>query len=108
MAEGAWVVLGAAIGTVGSILTTWLNAYLTKKPPDPYDVAAMKLLKDMLEKERNWRTIDTLSNVIGADKQTTKEYLLAIGARGSETDANLWGLISRNPLPTGGSSVPGG
>jgi hypothetical protein len=28
MAEGGWVVLGAAIGTVGSIATTLLNAWL--------------------------------------------------------------------------------
>ncbi len=99
MAEGAWVVLGAAIGTVGSIVTTWLNAYLSKKPPDPYEEAATSLLKEILEKGYKWRSLDVLSNVIGASHQDTRELLLMLGARGSETDSNLWGLKSRNPLP---------
>jgi len=99
MAEGTWVVVGAAIGTAGSILTTWLNAYLSKDSPDPYDVQATALLKSMLEKGPHWRNINTLANVIGADNKLTKEYLLALGARGSETNGDLWGLISRNPLP---------
>ena len=100
MAEGAWVVLGAAIGTAGSILTTWLNARLGRPTPDPYDVQATALLKSMLEKGPNWRNINTLANVIGADNKLTKEFLLALGARGSETNGDLWGLISRNPLPS--------
>ncbi len=99
MAEGAWVILGAAIGTLGSILTTWLNAYLSRPRADPYDVQATALLKLMLEKGPHWRKIGTLANVIGADEKLTKEYLLALGARGSETNGELWGLISRNPLP---------
>ena len=99
MVEGAWVVLGAIIGTVGSILTTWLNAHLSKPPADPYDVQATALLKSMLESGPNWRKISTLANVIGAVEKLTKEFLLALGARGSETNGELWGLISRNPLP---------
>ena len=99
MAEGAWVVFGAAIGTMGSILTTWLNAYLSKKPPDPYEVAATSVLKEMLERGHRWRTLTALSNVIGANHKDTKELLLMLGARGSESDPDLWGLKSRNPLP---------
>jgi hypothetical protein len=48
MAEGGWVVLGAAVGTIGSILTTWLNAWLAKKPPDYFDKKAMDLLRAIL------------------------------------------------------------
>ena len=100
MAEGAWVVLGAAIGVVGSLLTTGLNAWLARRNDlDRYDKAAMKLLTQMLEKGRNWRTLKTLSNVIGASENDTKELLLMLGARASETNPELWGLVSRNPLP---------
>ncbi len=103
MADGGLIVLGsvlgAAIGAISSIATTWLNAKLNKKPEDPYDLAATALLKSMLERGPNWRNINTLANVIGADNKLTKEYLLALGARGSETNGELWGLISRNPLP---------
>ena len=101
MAEGAWVVAGAAVGVIGSLLTTALNAWLGRRNDlDRYDKAAMKLLTQMLEGDRHWRTIGTLSSVIGASKQDTKELLLMLGARASETDPELWGLISRNPLPS--------
>ncbi|WP_315742208.1 hypothetical protein [Bradyrhizobium sp. SZCCHNR1075] len=100
MAEGAWVVLGAAIGSAGSLLTTALNAWLTRHNDlDRYDKAAMKLLAQMLEKGQNWRKLRALSNVIGATEQDTKELLLILGARASEANPELWGLVSRNPLP---------
>jgi hypothetical protein len=99
MAEGAWVVLGAAIGVAGSLLTTGLNAWIARHNDlDRYDKAAMKLLTQMLEKGRNWRTLKTLSNVIGASENDTKELLLILGARASETNQELWGRVSRNPL----------
>ena len=53
----------------------------------------------MLEKGLKWRSLSTLSNVTGLDEDEAKRLLVEIGARGSETDPNLWGLISRNPLP---------
>jgi hypothetical protein len=56
MAEGAWVVLGTAIGTVGSILTTWLAAHLNKPKPDPWDAVASNLLKQALNAQR-WTPI---------------------------------------------------
>jgi hypothetical protein len=100
MAEGAWVVLGAAIGTIGSVGTTWLNAWLSADRLDNYDKAAIKLLTEMLANGSNWRTLEVLSNVVGMDAKETKELLLILGARASETDPALWGLVSRNPLPT--------
>jgi hypothetical protein len=99
MSDGGWVALGAAIGAAGSILTTFLNAWLNKKAPDKYETAASKLLKEMLEKGDTWRSLPILANVIGADHQDTKEMLLMLGARASETNPLLWGLVSRNPLP---------
>lgn len=99
MAEGIWVALGAAIGVTGSILTTALNAYLTREKPDRYEVAASKLLKEMLEKGNKWRPLSSLAAVIGASEQDTKEMLLILGARASDRNPELWGLVSRNPLP---------
>jgi hypothetical protein len=52
----------------------------------------------MLEGEHRWRDIGTLANVIGLDVTTTKEYLILLGARGSQKDGKMWGLLSRNPL----------
>jgi hypothetical protein len=100
MAEGAWVALGAAIGGASSILTTWLAAWFNRKNQlDQYDLAAIKVLTAMLEQGPNWRTLKTLSNVIGASQEDTRTLLLILGARGSETNPDLWGLLSRNPLP---------
>jgi hypothetical protein len=101
MAEGGWVVLGTAIGTTGSILTTWLSAYLHRPKPDPADETAKQLLREMLQAlQWQWRKIRRLSNVVGLSDSVTRELLLEIGARGSENNPELWGLISRNPLPT--------
>ena len=99
MGSGFWVVMGAAIGTVGSILTTWLNAHLSQKSKFPeYDKGVKALLIAMLTAGPKWRKIKTLAAVTGLSEQEAKEYLIELGARGSETDGNLWGLISRNPL----------
>ena len=97
MSEGAWVVLGSAIGTAGSILTTWLAAHLGKEKPDPWDGIAMSLLEKQLQVER-WCDIVALSNIIGLDTKTTREYLILLKARGSRKDGKKWGLLSRNPL----------
>lgn len=40
----------------------------------------------------------TLSRVIGADEETTKRLLIELGARGSEKDDGLWGLIENHPF----------
>ncbi len=57
----------------------------------------------MLAAGHNWRRLSTLSNVTGLSEPEAKQLLVEIGARGSETDSSLWGLVSRNPLPTGDS-----
>lgn len=99
MAEGVWVLLGTAIGTVGSLSTTWLSSHLSRKSAHPkFDKAVEKLLRQMLDGKHKWRRLETLASVTGLSQKETKEYLIEIGARGSETDANLWGLVSRNPL----------
>jgi hypothetical protein len=45
-----------------------------------------------------WRNLSTLAAVIGCDEEQTKNYLIAISARGSENNDGKWGLISRHPL----------
>lgn len=99
MAEGVWVLLGTVVGTAGSIGTTWLSSYLERQSKYPkFDRAVEDLLRKMLEGEHNWRNLETLANVTGLSEEHAKEYLVEIGARGSETNPRLWGLISRNPL----------
>lgn len=96
MAEGGWVVLGAVIGTAGSILTTWLNAWLTKKGPDYFDKTAMDLLEQILkDSDHPWHNIKELSNAVGLSQDDTKQLLLLVGARGHYSGSGAWALISR-------------
>jgi hypothetical protein len=91
---------GALIGAIATLGGTLLNAHLARTRPNPADETAKALLTYMLKvKELRWRTIHTMANVIGRTDERTRELLLAIGARGSEANPDLWGLISRNPLP---------
>jgi hypothetical protein len=112
MDEGLYVLIGTALGVIGSLGTTYLNARLSRAKPDPVAEARKKLLLAMLEDERfEWRKLVILSHVIGASEETTKNLLLEIGARASEDGQNLWCLISRHPfkgpapVPTGGEAA---
>jgi len=102
-----WVVVGGAsgaiIGVAGSLLTTWLNARLSRdETVSAYDKAASNILKHMLQTGDEWQSATELSNVIGCSVSDTKEYLILIGARGSPKNGDQWALLSRNQL----SSAP--
>lgn len=88
--------MGATASLVGILTTDWLRARQKAKADKP----KKKLLKDMLKGGHNWRRLSTLANVTGLTESEAKQLLVEIGARGSETDPSLWGLVSRNPLPT--------
>jgi len=105
MGDG-WAVVAAAIGVgalgiLGQITKAFVDDHLAhKRGSDPLAEARKKVLIDMLESGPNWRTIKTLSSVIGADRAEARQLLLQIGARGSELGDGMWGLISRNPFPS--------
>lgn len=91
---GAIAGAGASLG--GIVVTDWLQAHRRARDAAP----KKELLRKMLGAGHNWRRLSTLSNVTGLTEQEAKQLLVDIGARGSETDSSLWGLVSRNPLPT--------
>ncbi|MDP2619588.1 MAG: hypothetical protein Q8P46_05355 [Hyphomicrobiales bacterium] len=100
MADGAWVALaGGGIGIAGTLGATYLAHWLQMRRTDRLDAKRKELLLAMLQTGDKWRTLETLTRVIGADEPTTIRLLLEIGARGSQTGNLVWGLISRNPLP---------
>ncbi|MGJ3649045.1 hypothetical protein ACLB0R_11295 [Sphingomonas sp. GlSt437] len=98
MSDGGWVVLGAAIGTAGSVATTWLTALLERRSEFPdYDKAVCDLLRKILSKPNDtWQNIQTLSRVTGLRDNDIKEYLIQIGARGSTKNGELWRLIEND------------
>ena len=89
------VIVGALLQIFGNIIVEYYKTKSTKL----INKKRKKLLLTMLNVDKyKWRKINTLMNVIGADEETTRQLLIEIGSRGSETDKDLWGLISRNPI----------
>ena len=93
--------VGVIVGAIISILGNVLLHYLQNRRKDTLDELRKELLLKMLDTDRfpnKWRKLETLSRVIGADDETTKRLLIEIGARGSESESNSWGLIKHHPL----------
>lgn len=97
-------VVGLAGVVIGSVITVVGNIVLHKiqdGPRQKLDNSRKELLIGMLSDSRfprGWRELSTLSRVIGADDETTKRLLFEVGARGSEKDDDMWGLIERHPF----------
>lgn len=90
------VICGAFIAGFLKLLSEWFQ----NKPKKKLDKQREELLRKMLSNEEySWRKMSTLSGVIGASEEETKRLLINIKARGSETEADVWGLIEKNPLP---------
>ena len=95
-------VAGAVIGSVATLAGSLLLHCLKERAAAKRDEPRKKLLLEMLENPKHqWRRLETLMHVIGADERATKTLLLAVGARASEDGQPLWGLTKRNPLPSG-------
>jgi hypothetical protein len=99
MDSGLAAIIGALIGGAATLAGTVLTECIKERRQTKFDEPRKKLLKSMLESGYQWRKLETLANVTGLDFADAKRLLVEIGARGSETNANVWGLISRNPVP---------
>ena len=76
---------------------TWMRLARARE----LDEKRKSLLKTALENPphgKEWRSIQTLSRIIGANYETTTRLLIELGARGSEGESDVWALISRKPL----------
>lgn len=85
---------GAVIGSIGTIAVQLLSHFLQERVVVKRDKLRKDLLLRMLQSSKyQWRKLETLMHVIGADEETTKRLLLEVGARASEDGQVLWGLI---------------
>ncbi len=99
MDNGWAVVLGGAVGVVGSRGTAYLNHRLSLTNRNRAEEAAKDLLRTVLSRPRwKWARIEALANAAGGDEPTVRRLLLEIGARGSLIDGRVWGLVARNPI----------
>lgn len=90
-------VAGAGFTVLGNLLLHWLQGRRRSK----LDEQRKAILKQMLRDDKcqgRWRRLETLSRVIGSDRETTKGLLIELGARGSEKEDDLWGLLEYHPL----------
>ena len=95
-------VAGAVVGSVATMAASVLLHCMKERAAAKRDEPRKKLLLEMLENPQyQWRKLETLMHVIGADEKTTKYLLLVVGARASEDGQPLWGLTKRNPLTKG-------
>lgn len=104
MSENIWIAFigfsGVVIGSLSTLAGTWLAHLLKEKAAARKDKARKDLLLKMLsDNAHEWRDLQTLQHVIGADEDTTKSLLISVGARASEDGKPLWALISKKPLP---------
>jgi len=92
--------IGAFIGLLGGLATTWLNSYLAKPKPDPHEAMAKAYLRSLFEAEPNaWHDLQRLGNMVGVGNPSQlARLLLEIGARGSVNSDSLWGLAKSHPL----------
>lgn len=69
------------------------------KTSNALDLLFNHKLKEMFEdKTYQWRKLSTLAAVVGCNEVKTKKLLIIVGARCSENNDKMGGMISRNPL----------
>ena len=72
--------IGAFIGLVGGLATTWMNSYLAR----PKQELAKQYLASLFESDpAAWHDVDALANMVGIQFPAIWGVLLEIGARGS-------------------------
>jgi len=94
-------VFGVIIGSILTVIGNVVLHYLKELPAKQVEKAQKKILVEMLEDGRfvdKWRSIETLSSVIGESEEKTKSLLIQVKARGSENKKNVWGLIKYHPF----------
>lgn len=91
--------IGAAIGAGTGLGAVYLQHNLANK--NDRELAGKRkdiLIKMLTIESKPWRDLEMMSKVIGASAEETKRLLFEIGARGSETENEVWALMSRKPL----------
>jgi hypothetical protein len=92
-------IIGVVVGSGTMLLVNWCQHKWQTSEQRKLDEKRKAMLSTMLMSgDHNWRKLETLSRVIGADYATTTRLLIELGARGSESEREVWALQSRKPL----------
>lgn len=96
MAEFFLAIAGVVVGAVGQYIIEHCRYMRETKTQRDIDDKRKALLKEALENPptgTEWRELATLSRIIGADFATTTRLLIELGARGSESEKDVWALF---------------
>lgn len=99
-----WVgVIGTVVGAAVTLASQWAKHCWETHQHRQRDKNRKAMLTEMLNSASptGWRKMETLSRVIGADRDETALLLIDIGARGSETGNDVWAWQKDHPLPQG-------
>jgi hypothetical protein len=94
-------ICGVIVGSVGQFVLDHFKYARETKSQKELDDARKMLLKDALDNPpagTEWRKLQTLSRIIGANYETTTRLLIELKARGSELENERWQLLSKKPL----------
>ena len=94
MDSGWAAIIGALVGGAASIATTWLSEILRARRTTKLDRIRKDVLRRLLSGTKyEWRSMEMLSDAIGANEEVTARLLLEIGARRSLAKGrNSWGM----------------
>ena len=95
-------------GLFGVLIGGGITYYLQKTQYDretrqqrEWDEFRRALLKEMLDDPKwQWRSMATMSRVIGTPTAETARLLIGIGARGSTKEDGMWGYKTKHLLPS--------
>lgn len=102
MCEALIGLLGVIVGALATLASAVLQHKLAACKQEKEDAPRKAMLRHMLKnmpQGTEWRKFETLSRVIGANREDTARLLISIGARGNEGDNDVWALLSDKPLP---------
>lgn len=91
------VVVGGSVTTIGHLIVHhWQTADKRKR-----DDKRKAILTNMLQNpgSTGWRKMETMANVIGANREETARLLIELDARASETGNDVWAFIKDKPIP---------
>jgi hypothetical protein len=97
-----WVgIIGVVVGGGIQMLSDFLKHRRENMSQKVTDEKRKSYLREMLDNPgpTGWRTMGTLSGVIGASRDETARLLIEVGARASETGNDTWAYTKDKPLP---------
>ena len=93
--------VGVAVSSIGQFAIDHFRHERETKAQRELDDRRKGILEGALKNRppgKEWRKLQTLSRIIGADYENTTRLLIEIGARGSEKENEVWALLSEKPL----------